>query len=625
VDADRLRWQIEQGLPWLVAQQNPDGGFGDTDRSHSNIATTLLAMAAIHLCGAAPAHAQQLSRAEAYVERCGRWDALRARYGIDKTFVVPILTNLALAGLADWSLVDPLPFELACVPQRLYRFVGLPVVSYAVPALVAIGQARFLLAPPRSRVVGGLRRLALARSLSVLQRMQPASGGYLEATPLTSFVVMSLAASSAALARVCPQAVPTSQAVLRAGVRFLLESMRPDGSWPIDTNLATWNTSLAIQALASAGEDVAQLLGPEGLAWLLACQHRKRHPFTGAQPGGFGWSDLAGAVPDADDTPGALLALAALVPPHPTSTLQDLSPWAAAVPLAVRWLLDLQNADGGWPTFCRGYGRLPFDRSGTDLTAHALRALAAWEGWLRRQAGREGAALARRIAPATQRGLAYLRRQQRPDGSWVPLWFGHQDAPGEENPVYGTAKVLMALGELGQWESPAVRRAVAWLLAQQRPDGSFTSAPPAHSREPVHRSTAPTAELAVAERVSSGKMVGPPEAAAMAPPLSLTSPCGTIEETALALEALLTGWETLPGNHRDEGVSAALARGLTWLVSQVEQGKHREAAPIGLYFAKLWYYEELYPLTFTVAALGRACRQQVLACLVQAGATPAPA
>jgi hypothetical protein len=34
--------------------------------------------------------------------------------------------------------------------------------------------------------------------------------------------------------------------------------------------------------------------------------------------------------------------------------------------------------------------------------------------------------------------------QQRADGSWVPLWFGNQDHPAEENPVYGTAKVLLA-------------------------------------------------------------------------------------------------------------------------------------------------------------------------------------
>ena len=31
-----------------------------------------------------------------------------------------------------------------------------------------------------------------------------------------------------------------------------------------------------------------------------------------------------------------------------------------------------------------------------------------------------------------------------------------------------------------------------------------------------------------------------------------------------------------------------------------------KATPIGFYFARLWYFEKLYPLIFTVAALRRA-------------------
>ena len=73
----------------------------------------------------------------------------------------------------------------------------------------------------------------------------------------------------------------------------------------------------------------------------------------------------------------------------------------------------------------------------------------------------------------------------------------------------------------------------------------------------------------------------------------------SVEETALALEALLA----------DDGPQEAqvvIERGLGWLVEAVEQGRHSESSPIGFYFAKLWYYETLYPLIFTAAALGRA-------------------
>ena len=48
-------------------------------------------------------------------------------------------------------------------------------------------------------------------------------------------------------------------------------------------------------------------------------------------------------------------------------------------------------------------------------------------------------------------------------------------------------------------------------------------------------------------------------------------------------------------------------QGLLWLIERVENGTYREPTPIGFYFAKLWYFESLYPLIFTVAALRRAC------------------
>ncbi|NQT40818.1 MAG: squalene--hopene cyclase, partial [Planctomycetes bacterium] len=278
---------IDGALQWLARCQNADGGWGDTDKSHSNISTTMLVRAAFHLAGAHTAHEAMLASAERYIETQGGVSGLRKRYGRDKTFAVPILTNCALAGLVPWSEVSPLPFELAALPQSVFRFLGLPVVSYAIPALVAIGLARYVHRKPRNPLTRLVRRLAIGRSLKTLGRMQPTSGGFLEATPLTSFVVMSLAGSGRA-----------DHPVVHRGVEFLVDSVRPDGSWPIDTNLATWVTSLAVNALSDTRCTAT-------FDWLLSCQHRQPHPFTGAAPGGWGWTDKSGAVPDADDTPGA--------------------------------------------------------------------------------------------------------------------------------------------------------------------------------------------------------------------------------------------------------------------------------------------------------------------------------
>ena len=92
-----------------------------------------------------------------------------------------------------------------------------------------------------------------------------------------------------------------------------------------------------------------------------------------------------------------------------------------------------------------------------------------------------------------------------------------------------------------------------------------------------------------------------------------------MEETAVAVDALIRcgSVATKRGTEGEsetelspDGFDAAeqwgLDRGIEWLIGRVESGRHREPSPIGFYFAKLWYYEQLYPLLFTVAELGQA-------------------
>src|SRR5688500_18535786 len=57
---------IERGLAWLLVHQNEDGGWGDTDRSYSNIATTMLALAAFELGGRNSLTTDARQRAERY-------------------------------------------------------------------------------------------------------------------------------------------------------------------------------------------------------------------------------------------------------------------------------------------------------------------------------------------------------------------------------------------------------------------------------------------------------------------------------------------------------------------------------------------------------------------------------
>ena len=299
-DTPALSDLISRGADWLIAHQNPDGGWGDTDKSVSNVSTTLLVNSSLILSATVNRLPSAVS-IDDYLRRAGGIDAIKKRYGDDQTFSVPILTNAALAGLVKWKDIPQLPFELAALPMSWFRFVKMNVVSYAIPALVAIGQVRFHFAPETGHLIGNFfRRLVRKRTLRLIQDMQPASGGYLEAAPLTSFVVMSLSAMG-----------QTEHPIVTKGIRFLLETVREGGSWAIDTNLATWLTSLSMSALRTAAETDCRPPGGNGVEidWLLSCQHLKKHPFTGALPGGWGWTNLSGAVPDADDTAAALLAL----------------------------------------------------------------------------------------------------------------------------------------------------------------------------------------------------------------------------------------------------------------------------------------------------------------------------
>jgi squalene-hopene/tetraprenyl-beta-curcumene cyclase len=142
-------------------------------------------------------------------------------------------------------------------------------------------------------------------------------------------------------------------------------------------------------------------------------------------------------------------------------------PTRRAARAGIDWLVNLQNRDGGIPTFCRGWSALPFDRSGADLTAHAIQA---WLAWMPELSPSQQS----RVRRALARALAYLDRVQRTDGSWAPLWFGNQFAENEENLIYGTARVVVALAEarrhgLAQAET-LTQRAVLWLMAAQNKD-----------------------------------------------------------------------------------------------------------------------------------------------------------
>ena len=515
IDKEKYRSVIEAAAKWLEDTMCEDGSWGDSVDSPSNPTATLLSFAALHAVGHDSPRTRQL-----LTERFGGYsddkiiDGVLKYYGKDLTFSVPILVMCAMTGVIhSWDKIPSFPFELAVLPQRFFRFLNLPVVSYAIPALIAVGILRFK--KGKRGIVSGIRQQFIPSCLKVLTRLQPEDGGFLEAAPLTAFVSMCM---SGAGYREHP--------VTQKAAQFLVNTVRVDGSWPIDTDLSGWLTSLSIRVL---GDDLPNR--DFLLSRLKNNQTKAEHPFTGAKAGGWGWSDLSGSVPDGDDTSGALIALH-----HLTGGIR-----CKGVKSGVKWLMALQNNDGGMPTFCKGWGKLPFDRSSADITAHTLLALGSWRKQL-------PAALQIQVENSEKRLLAWLETHQAEDGSWTPLWFGDQDSDDEASPVYGTATALDYLAQLS-FSSTMTQRGIEFLLQSQNEDGGWGGKKGVESKATL---------------------------------------------TGKALSAL-AGYADTP--------KAAMERAVDYLLKRHDEGTLLKNEPIGLYFARLWYSEELYPLIFVLDGL----------------------
>ena len=445
--------EIAAAKHWLLTTQNVDGLYGDSPESPANLTATFLAYVALVCDGE---NFDKLEKTRTWLlEYFGDFSfasvkrGFLAEYGKDLTFSVPILALATAAGFFDdaelaWRKMPRFPFEVVVLfPERLFKYLNLPVVSYAIPALICVGLAQ--LCHAKSGVIKKLRSLAKNKALRVLLDKQPVEGGFLEAAPLTGFCAMCL----------CAAGLTEHPAAIKA-IDFLLKTQHENGAWPIDRDLRQWCTSLAVVPLSRNFSEEEKRQYRDALKHH---QTKQVHPFTKSAPGGWGWTTHSGSVPDADDTSAALIAL---------HHLGEKS--GETVQSGIKWLLDLQNCDGGIPTFCRGWGKLPFDCSCPDISAHAFKAFSCFGSDL-------PPALQKRVARAKVRILRYLKSVQRDDGSFVPLWFGDQWAANKEAPVYGSAVVLE---HLCGFDEPFLEKTKNFLLASQHVSGGWGSAENLH-------------------------------------------------------------------------------------------------------------------------------------------------
>ena len=219
-----------------------------------------------------------------------------------------------------------------------------------------------------------------------------------------------------------------------------------------------WDTGLALHAMAEAGIDPRSDAAKRACAWLLSKECKitsdwvKKVP--GAKTGGWFFEYENPHYPDVDDTAAVTMALKRAGGPE----------CAPAIQRGIDWLLAMQNDDGGWAAFDHTEDRpllekIPFadhnamqDPSCPDIAGRVLESL--------------GHNDFRADNPIVRRAINFIRAGQDPCGGWWGRWG--------VNYIYGTWQILTGLRSVGEdMTQPYIQKAAAWLKSVQKPDGSF--------------------------------------------------------------------------------------------------------------------------------------------------------
>jgi squalene-hopene/tetraprenyl-beta-curcumene cyclase len=224
-----------------------------------------------------------------------------------------------------------------------------------------------------------------------------------------------------------------------------------------------WDTGIALYALTECGLDQHDPSVKAASEWLRGKECRFKGDWADnvaahEDMGGWYFEYNNAFYPDVDDTAMVAMAL------HRSGGAANV----AAGHRGVRWLMSMQNDDGGWAAFDRTRHRqileyIPFadhnamqDPSCSDITGRILECLSRY-GYTTKDA-------------TVRRAIDYVRRTQCSDGSWIGRWG--------VNYIYGTWQALVGPINCGvdrnaEW----VQRAGAWVRSVQQQDGSFGESP----------------------------------------------------------------------------------------------------------------------------------------------------
>ena len=309
-----------------------------------------------------------------------------------------------------------------------------------------------------------------------------------------------------------------------------------------------WDTALAVHAMMEAG---CEAEADRGLAWLkprqvLDVEGDWAEERPGVRPGGWAFQYNNDHYPDLDDTAVVVMAM--------DRAKGRAYGFEQPIARGVEWTVGLQSKDGGWGAFDADnayhyLNNLPFADHGAlldpptaDVTARCISMLAQ---------------LGERDSPRIKAALAWLEREQEPDGSWFGRWG--------VNYVYGTWSVLCALNVAGlKPEHPMVAKAVSWLKAIRNPDGGWGEDCDSYALDRKGHTPAPST-------------------------------------------ASQTGWALLGLMAAGEVDSEAVSRGVAWLAAnQADDGLWGQEMYTGGGFPRVFYLRyHGYPKYFPLWALAR--------------------
>jgi squalene-hopene/tetraprenyl-beta-curcumene cyclase len=310
-----------------------------------------------------------------------------------------------------------------------------------------------------------------------------------------------------------------------------------------------WDTGIAAYALCEAGFNQKHDCMRRAAAWLVEKECRNfgdwkaniRQPI---EPSGWYFEFNNSYYPDVDDS--AMVTMALL--------RSGCAEGKLSAERGIRWILAMQNEDGGWAAFDRTINRpileyIPFadhnaiqDPSCPDITGRTLECLG-HAGFLPNH-------------PAVQKALRFLEFEQEPEGCWFGRWG--------VNYIYGTWQVVCGLRTVGvDMKQEWIQKAGSWLRSVQKDDGSF-------------------GESADTYEDPSLKGKGPP----------------TASQTAWGTMALMAVYGS---------ADPCVTKGIQYLLgTQLESGTWDEPWFTGTGFPRVFYLRyHLYRLYFPIMCLGR--------------------